>query len=88
MSIHLHPSRLHSTHLLFTTPSLLIPIIVNLSTILSSTLPLPSYSTRSKIHGVRDPIHHLYLQANARDASIPMFGPESSAGICVIGDTI
>ncbi|KAF2873139.1 hypothetical protein BDV95DRAFT_605705 [Massariosphaeria phaeospora] len=45
-------------------------------------------ATVGKIRGVRDPIYHLYLQANSKNASIPVLGPESSAEEFTIGGTI
>jgi hypothetical protein len=37
-----------------------------------------SAATVGKIRGVRDPIYHLYLQANSKSASTPVLGPEAS----------
>ncbi|KAK7192471.1 hypothetical protein DPSP01_009711 [Paraphaeosphaeria sporulosa] len=45
-------------------------------------------ATIGKIRGVADPIYHLYLQANPKNASIPVLGPESSAQTFTIGSTI
>ncbi|CAO2651013.1 Nn.00g093100.m01.CDS01 [Neocucurbitaria sp. VM-36] len=45
-------------------------------------------ATVGKIRGVRDPIYHLYLQANSKNASIPVLGPESAADEFTIGGTI
>ncbi|KAF2689556.1 hypothetical protein K458DRAFT_291310 [Lentithecium fluviatile CBS 122367] len=45
-------------------------------------------ATVGKIRGVRDPIYHLYLQANPKNASIPVLGPESAADEFTIGGTI
>ncbi|KAI4949020.1 hypothetical protein J4E91_005483 [Alternaria rosae] len=45
-------------------------------------------ATVGKIRGVRDPIYHLYLQASAKNASIPVLGPETAADEFTIGGTI
>ena len=58
---------------------------------LVSCTPLSTSSsapTIGKIRGVRDPIYHLYLQAHASNASLPVLGPESSADDFTIGGTI
>ncbi|KAF2847706.1 hypothetical protein T440DRAFT_402685 [Plenodomus tracheiphilus IPT5] len=41
-------------------------------------------ATTGKIRGVRDPIYHLYLQANSKN----VLGPESAADDFIIGGTI
>ncbi|KAH7090606.1 hypothetical protein FB567DRAFT_520239 [Paraphoma chrysanthemicola] len=60
-----------------------------------TTLAAPTTSPRAaaaatigKIRGVRDPIYHLYLQANSKNASIPVLGPEAAADEFTIGGTI
>jgi hypothetical protein len=54
-----------------------------------SALALPTASaTVGKIRGVRDPIYHLYLQANSKSPSTPVLGPESAAEDFTIGGTI
>ncbi|OAL50048.1 hypothetical protein IQ07DRAFT_587728 [Pyrenochaeta sp. DS3sAY3a] len=45
-------------------------------------------ATVGKIRGVREPIYHLYLQANSKNASIPVLGPENAADEFTIGGTI
>ncbi|KAF1851944.1 uncharacterized protein K460DRAFT_392117 [Cucurbitaria berberidis CBS 394.84] len=45
-------------------------------------------ATVGKIRGVREPIYHLYLQANSKNESIPVLGPESAADEFTIGGTI
>jgi hypothetical protein len=66
-------------------------------TLLTSTLlllqttiaaPTAAAATIGKIRGVRDPIYHLYLQANSKSPSTPVLGPESSAVDFTIGGTI
>ena len=42
----------------------------------------------AKIRGVCDPIYHLYLQANAKNSSIPVLGPESTGEDFNIDSTI
>ncbi|KAH7075535.1 hypothetical protein BKA63DRAFT_595002 [Paraphoma chrysanthemicola] len=50
--------------------------------------PAAAAATIGKIRGVRDPIYHLYLQANSKNASIPVLGPEAAADEFTIGGTI
>ncbi|KNG44928.1 hypothetical protein DDE82_007714 [Stemphylium lycopersici] len=45
-------------------------------------------ATTGKIRGVRDPIYHLYLQANPKNTSTPVLGPETAADEFIIGGTI
>ncbi|CAN9365573.1 unnamed protein product [Alternaria alternata] len=61
--------------------------------IVSGALAVPvenagNSATVGKIRGVRDPIYHLYLQANSKNASIPVLGPETAADEFTIGGTI
>ncbi|CAI9632060.1 unnamed protein product [Alternaria burnsii] len=61
--------------------------------IVSGVLAVPvenagNSATVGKIRGVRDPIYHLYLQANSKNASIPVLGPETAADEFTIGGTI
>ncbi|KAF1834547.1 hypothetical protein BDW02DRAFT_484312, partial [Decorospora gaudefroyi] len=45
-------------------------------------------ATTGKIRGVSSPVYHLYLQANPKNASTPVLGPESAAEEFTIGGTI
>jgi hypothetical protein len=71
-------------------------MLLHLTSALLFALPvfsLPTTSTASastvgKIRGVRDPIYHLYLQANSKSPSTPVLGPESAADDFTIGGTI
>jgi len=66
--------------------TLLAPLLLLAQTALAA--PLAAAATVGKIRGVRDPIYHLYLQANSKNASIPVLGPEASADEFTIGGTI
>lgn len=68
---------------------LLAPLLLLLSqSTLSAPLSTAAAATVGKIRGVRDPIYHLYLQANSKNASIPVLGPEAAADEFTIGRTI
>ncbi|KAF2036238.1 hypothetical protein EK21DRAFT_83940 [Setomelanomma holmii] len=47
-----------------------------------------SAATIGKIRGVRDPVYHLYLQADSASPSTPVLGPEATADEFTIGGTI
>ncbi|KAF2257330.1 hypothetical protein BU26DRAFT_474160 [Trematosphaeria pertusa] len=66
----------------------LAPVLLLLQGALSAPVANAAAATVGKIRGVRDPIYHLYLQANPKNASIPVLGPESSADEFTIGGTI
>ncbi|KAF2447021.1 hypothetical protein P171DRAFT_429964 [Karstenula rhodostoma CBS 690.94] len=55
---------------------------------LAASISNAAAATVGKIRGVSDPIYHLYLQANLKNASTPVLGPESSAQTFAIGSTI
>ncbi|KAF1978265.1 hypothetical protein BU23DRAFT_451106 [Bimuria novae-zelandiae CBS 107.79] len=63
-------------------PTLLLP------SVLAAPVSTTTAATVGKIRGVASPIYHLYLQANPKNASIPVMGPESSADDFTIGSTI
>ncbi|KAF1949212.1 hypothetical protein CC80DRAFT_484839 [Byssothecium circinans] len=75
--------------------SLLLSTLLLLSTTTTFAAPVPNdhvtaaaAATVGKIRGVAAPIYHLYLQANPKNASIPVLGPEASADDFTIGSTI
>jgi hypothetical protein len=60
--------------------TLLAPLLCLAHIVLSAPIESPrAAATVGKIRGVRDPIYHLYLQANSKNTSIPVLGPEASA---------
>lgn len=69
----------------------LAPLLLLAQTTLAAPLeaaPRAAAATVGKIRGVRDPIYHLYLQANSKSPSTPVLGPESSGDEFTIGGTI
>ncbi|KAF2273275.1 uncharacterized protein EI97DRAFT_436152 [Westerdykella ornata] len=65
-----------------------LPALFLLPSALSAPVINAAAATVGKIRGVRDPIYHLYLQANAKNQTIPVLGPEASAEEFTIGSTI
>jgi hypothetical protein len=60
--------------------TVLAPLLCLAHIVLSAPIESPrAAATVGKIRGVRDPIYHLYLQANSKNTSIPVLGPEASA---------
>ncbi|KAF2749029.1 hypothetical protein M011DRAFT_322275 [Sporormia fimetaria CBS 119925] len=57
-----------------------LPTLALLTAALAAPTPAPAgaAATTAKIRGVRDPIYHLYLQANPKNATVPVLGPEST----------
>ncbi|KAH8730581.1 hypothetical protein GQ44DRAFT_448965 [Phaeosphaeriaceae sp. PMI808] len=66
----------------------LLPLLLALPTTLAAPTAAAAAATIGKIRGVREPIYHLYLQANSKNTSTPVLGPESSADEFTIGGTI
>ncbi|KAF2741191.1 hypothetical protein EJ04DRAFT_571895 [Polyplosphaeria fusca] len=50
--------------------------------------PAAPQATVGKIRAVQSPVFHLYLQANSKNKTTPVLGPESSAEDFNIGTTI
>ncbi|KAF2800713.1 hypothetical protein K505DRAFT_403835 [Melanomma pulvis-pyrius CBS 109.77] len=71
-------------------PPPLLPLLLLAPFALAAPTPAPAgaLATVGKIRGVSTPIYHLYLQANAKNTSIPVLGPEASAEDFTIGATI
>ncbi|KAF2654066.1 hypothetical protein K491DRAFT_660789 [Lophiostoma macrostomum CBS 122681] len=68
--------------------ALLAPVLLLLQTALAAPVENAAAATVGKIRAVQSPIFHFYLQANPKNESIPVMGPEASAEAFTIGSTI
>ncbi|KAF2017397.1 hypothetical protein BU24DRAFT_478485 [Aaosphaeria arxii CBS 175.79] len=69
--------------------AILAPVLLLIQAVLSAPVEqVAAAATVGKIRGVRSPIYHLYLQADPKNASHPVLGPESAADEFTIGGTI
>ncbi|KAF2177235.1 hypothetical protein K469DRAFT_604002 [Zopfia rhizophila CBS 207.26] len=64
------------------------PLLLLLQGALSAPIENAAAATVGKIRGVQSPVYHLYLQANSKNKTIPVLGPEGSAEDFTIGSTI
>jgi hypothetical protein len=60
-----------TTHIVFAMRSLLVPLLLVQSVLAAPAERAAAAATVGKIRGVRDPIYHLYLQANSKNSTPP-----------------
>lgn len=73
---------------MFSSPFLLLAFVALGTTLPSTPSKRQSTTTPYQIHGVEDPIYHLYLQGLPGSLSTPVMGPEATGEYYIIDETI